>query len=423
MLAAQVPQPTDTAQTDLSLAGLSKVQPAIDKCLRMVFGLRRSNEVGLLLLHSYGSYQDITPRSEQTPHPAAGRSILGKLVTSPTCPDSTRMILTAARHHHATTASAARSLAGALSRTGALPRVPAATTAAAARARLLSTARECDVEALQGSDAGIFVLTLNRPAAKNALGRTLLAQFRESIQALRFNDAVEGVFCAGADLKERATMQQSEVAAFVHSLRASFSELEMWDSSSPCGAAAGVSRADGIGESEMLTGLGFESLPMPTIAAIDGFALGGGLELALGADMRVAGEKAKIGLPETKLAIIPGAGGTQRLPRLIGESKAKELIFTARVLLSREAHDYGIVNYAVEGSALPKALDLARAIIPNGPVALRMTKLAVNHGAQLDLASGLAFEQTCYAGVIPTEDRLEGLAAFREKRAPVYKGR
>nr|KAJ3412827.1 hypothetical protein HK105_002240 [Polyrhizophydium stewartii] len=318
------------------------------------------------------------------------------------------MILTAARHHHATTASAARSLAGALSRTGALPRVPAATTAAAARARLLSTARECDVEALQGSDAGIFVLTLNRPAAKNALGRTLLAQFRESIQALRFNDAarvvvvrsaVEGVFCAGADLKERATMQQSEVAAFVHSLRASFSELEM------------------------LTGLGFESLPMPTIAAIDGFALGGGLELALGADMRVAGEKAKIGLPETKLAIIPGAGGTQRLPRLIGESKAKELIFTARVLLSREAHDYGIVNYAVEGSALPKALDLARAIIPNGPVALRMTKLAVNHGAQLDLASGLAFEQTCYAGVIPTEDRLEGLAAFREKRAPVYKGR
>ncbi|KAH6584233.1 hypothetical protein BASA61_007591 [Batrachochytrium salamandrivorans] len=266
--------------------------------------------------------------------------------------------------------------------------------------RLLSSMRECTVEALQGTDAGIYVLTLDRPTAKNALGRNLLAQFRESINQMHFDEkvrvvivksAVDGVFCAGADLKERAKMEQTEVASFVHSLRASFSELE--------------------------------ALPMPTIAAIDGFALGGGLELALGTDLRVAGSKAKVGLPETRLAIIPGAGGTQRLPRLIGASRAKELIFTSRLLSSNEALDYGIVNYAVEGLAYPKALELARLMVPNGPVALRMAKLAVNQGSQLDLASGLAFEKTCYAQVIPTQDRLEGLAAFREKRAPVYTGR
>ncbi|KAK5672515.1 hypothetical protein QVD99_001275 [Batrachochytrium dendrobatidis] len=241
--------------------------------------------------------------------------------------------------------------------------------------RLLSTARECNVEALHGNDKGIFVLTLDRPAAKNALGRTLLSQFRQSINDLRFNDqarvvivksAVDGVFCAGADLK---------------------------------------------------------SLPMPTIAVVDGFALGGGLELALCTDLRVGGQKAKVGLPETKLAIIPGAGGTQRLCRLIGVSRAKELIFTSRVLTSSEAFDYGIVNYTVNESAYSKALEVARTMIPNGPVAMRMAKLAVHHGSQLDLASGLAFEQTCYAQVIPTQDRLEGLAAFREKRTPVYTGR
>ncbi|KAH6567090.1 hypothetical protein BASA62_006325 [Batrachochytrium salamandrivorans] len=275
--------------------------------------------------------------------------------------------------------------------------------------RLLSSMRECTVEALQGTDAGIYVLTLDRPTAKNALGRNLLAQFRESINQMHFDEkvrvvivksAVDGVFCAGADLKvslavslswNAPEMEQTEVASFVHSLRASFSELE--------------------------------ALPMPTIAAIDGFALGGGLELALGTDLRVAGSKAKVGLPETRLAIIPGAGGTQRLPRLIGASRAKELIFTSRLLSSNEALDYGIVNYAVEGLAYPKALELARLMVPNGPVALRMAKLAVNQGSQLDLASGLAFEKTCYAQVIPTQDRLEGLAAFREKRAPVYTGR
>ncbi|KAJ3104090.1 hypothetical protein HDU97_009539 [Phlyctochytrium planicorne] len=261
-------------------------------------------------------------------------------------------------------------------------------------------ARECYVEALSGSDEGIAILNFNRPQARNALGVQFMKEFREVLDFLRFDDKVrvvvvrsqvDRVFCAGADLKERATMTQPQVAAFVHGLRTAFADLE--------------------------------SLPMPTISAIDGAALGGGLEVALATDIRVAGVGAKLGLPETRLAIIPGAGGTQRLPRIIGLAKAKELIFTARVLDAKSAHSYGLVNHAVEGSAFEKAIEIAREIIPGGPVAVKMAKQAVDKGAQLDMSSGLAFEQTCYAQVIPTEDRLEGLRAFKEKRTPVYKGK
>jgi len=167
----------------------------------------------------------------------------------------------------------------------------------------------------------------------------------------------------------------------------------------------------------------FENLPIPTIAAIDGAALGGGLELALCCDIRVAGSDSKVGLPETKLAIIPGAGGTQRLPRLIGVPKAKELIYTAKVLNTKQAESIGIVSSSVEGSAYPKALAIAREILPQGPIAIKMAKLAIDKGTQLDKASGLAFEENCYAQVIPSEDRLEGLRAFAEKRQPIYKGK
>ncbi|HJW08988.1 MAG TPA: enoyl-CoA hydratase-related protein [Holophagaceae bacterium] len=259
---------------------------------------------------------------------------------------------------------------------------------------------ELRVERLQGGDEGIVLLGLDRPAAKNALGRELMAEFRETLSELRFDPAVRvvilhslvpGVFCAGADLKERATMGQAEVAAFVHSLRAAFTELE--------------------------------DLPMPVLAALEGAALGGGLELALACDLRVAGMEAKLGLPETGLAIIPGAGGTQRLPRLIGKSKAKELIFTGRRIGAEEALRLGLADRAVPaGQALEEAKALAREILPNGPVALRMAKQAVNRGLEVDRESGLALEQACYAQVIPTKDRLEGLAAFKEKRRPIYRG-
>jgi methylglutaconyl-CoA hydratase len=166
-----------------------------------------------------------------------------------------------------------------------------------------------------------------------------------------------------------------------------------------------------------------EDLPMPVIAALEGAAFGGGLELALAADLRVAGAEARMGLVETALAIIPGAGGTQRLPRLIGATRAKELIFTARRIGASEAGQLGLVNQVTPaGEALGAALALAREILPNGPVALRMAKQAVNRGLDLDRDAGLALEQACYAQVIPTQDRQEGLAAFREKRKPLYRG-
>jgi methylglutaconyl-CoA hydratase len=259
---------------------------------------------------------------------------------------------------------------------------------------------EIRLERLVGEDAGIVLLGLDRPAAKNALGRQLLSEFREALTALRSDAGVRvvvvhslaaGIFCAGADLKERAEMSPDEAAAFVESIRAAFTELE--------------------------------GLPMPTIAAIEGGAFGGGLELALAADLRVAGSEAKMGLVETALAIIPGGGGTQRLPRLIGLSPAKELIFTARRIGAEEAGRLGLVDQlAAAGEALSCALMLAREILPNGPVALRLAKQALNRGSELDLAGGLAFEQACYAQVLSTKDRLEGLAAFREKRNPRFRG-
>lgn len=259
---------------------------------------------------------------------------------------------------------------------------------------------ELRVERRVGEDAGIVLLGLDRPGAKNALGRQLMIEFRQALADLRFDSAVRvvlvhslvpGIFCAGADLKERATLSPAETAAFVHGLRSAFTELA--------------------------------GLPMPVLAVLEGAAFGGGLELALGADLRVAGAEARMGLVETSLAIIPGAGGTQRLPRLIGASRAKELIFTARRIGAEEAGRIGLVDRVVPaGQALDSALALAREILPNGPVALRMAKEAVNRGLDLDLLSGLALEQACYAQVIPTADRLEGLAAFREKRKPQYRG-
>ncbi|KAJ3341307.1 hypothetical protein HDU93_005277 [Gonapodya sp. JEL0774] len=146
-----------------------------------------------------------------------------------------------------------------------------------------------------------------------------------------------------------------------------------------------------------------------------------GLELALCTDIRTAGKGARLGLPETKLAIIPGAGGTQRLSRLIGISKSKELIFTGRVLDATTAVQWGIANHAVE-DAYAKALEIATEILAAGPVALRAAKAAINLGGSIDLATGLKIEQRCYNEVIPTEDRLEGLKAMAEKRPPVYKG-
>ena len=149
--------------------------------------------------------------------------------------------------------------------------------------------------------------------------------------------------------------------------------------------------------------------------------------MALACDLRVASDNAKLGLTETRLAIIPGGGGTQRLPRLVGQGLAKELIYTTRILSGRDAANIGLVNHCVDqneegDAAYLRSLQLAREILPNGPVGVAMAKMAINKGSEVDLASGLSFEEAAYAQVIPTKDRIEALTAFREKRKPVFRG-
>jgi len=147
------------------------------------------------------------------------------------------------------------------------------------------------------------------------------------------------------------------------------------------------------------------------------------LEIALTADMIVAGKNASFALPETSLAIIPGAGGTQRLPRLIGLARAKELIFTARKINADTAYEYGIVQHLVEaGNAENKSIEVALSIAKNGPLAVRASKKSIMEGSDVDLVTGMQIEKSCYGSIIPTNDRLEGLKAFKEKRKPVYSG-
>lgn len=166
-----------------------------------------------------------------------------------------------------------------------------------------------------------------------------------------------------------------------------------------------------------------EDLGKPVIAAINGLALGGGTELALACDIRLAADSALLGLTETSLGIIPGAGGTQRLPRLVGKGKAKELIFTARKVPAAEAHAIGLVEHVYPAERLlDEALAMAEIMAANGPVALEQAKYAINAGSETDLKTGLLFESRAYDVILSTRDRLEGLAAFREKRRPHYIG-
>ena len=165
-------------------------------------------------------------------------------------------------------------------------------------------------------------------------------------------------------------------------------------------------------------------MKVPVIAAINGFAFGGGLELALACDLRVASSNAVMGLTETSLAIIPGAGGTQRLPRIVGIPKAKELIYTAKRVTADEALSCGLVNYVVEPEKLMETcLEMAKRIAENGPIAIQQAKFAINKGVECSLDIGLGIEARAYAITIPTEDRVEGLNAFKEKRKPEYKGK
>ncbi len=247
----------------------------------------------------------------------------------------------------------------------------------------------------------ILTLVLNRPEVMNAFNFELLEALNEQIHELRFRSDVrvviiigagEKAFCAGADLKERTTLSDIEVKRFIYTIRTLFTSIE--------------------------------NLNKPVIGAINGFAFGGGTELLLACDMRIAAQSASLGLTETRLAIIPGAGGTQRLPRLIGAGKAKELIFTGRRIQAQEAYEIGLVNSVCSFEKLhEKCMGIAQMICETGPIAIEQAKYAINRGLETDINTGLAIESNAYWLTIPTEDRLEGLAAFKEKRKPVYKGK
>ena len=170
--------------------------------------------------------------------------------------------------------------------------------------------------------------------------------------------------------------------------------------------------------------LKIENFPTPVIASVEGRCWGGGCELSMCCDIRVASEGATFGQPEVNLAIMPGAGGTQRLPRLVGSGKAKEMIFTARILSSREAMEIGLVEKIVpNGKALEEAREIAGEILKKGPVAIKMAKKAINLGISLPLIEGLQAEADCFSYLFGTEDKDEGAKAFFEKRSPQYKGR
>ncbi len=247
----------------------------------------------------------------------------------------------------------------------------------------------------------VAVFTLNRPQVMNCVNFELLYALQDAVESIRFDPDVrvviltgagEKAFCAGADLKERMTLTPAEVKKFIFTIRTLFSSIA--------------------------------SLGKPVIAAVNGIALGGGTELMLVADIRIAALNATMGLTEARLAIIPGAGGTQRLPRLIGAGKAKELIFTGRRVDAKEALDIHLVNKICEPQLLmDEAKAMAAMICECGPIAVEQAKYAINAGLETDLNTGLSIESNAYWITIPTEDRLEGLAAFREKRKPVYRGK
>jgi len=247
----------------------------------------------------------------------------------------------------------------------------------------------------------IEVWTLDAEDTRNAISRAVLAELEarvarvaggHEVRVVVLTGAGDKAFCAGADLKERATMGEAEVRAFLEGLRRTFRAIET-------------------------SGTVF-------VAALNGSALGGGTELALACDLRIAAPAAELGLTEVRLGIIPGGGGTQRLPRLVGPGRAKDLILTGRRLNAAEAFAIGLVQrLAPEGRLLEVSLAVAEQIAENAPLAIAAAKRAVDRGLGLGLDAALEVELEQYEAVLHSEDRLEGLRAFAEKRRPAWKGR
>ncbi len=246
----------------------------------------------------------------------------------------------------------------------------------------------------------IAILSINRPKALNALNYETLSDISTAIRELGddkeigvviITGAGEKAFVAGADIKEMKDMTPLEARKFMQFGQSVFN--------------------------------GVENLPKPTIAAVNGYALGGGCELAISCDMVLASENAMFGLPEVGLGIHPGFGGTQRLPRLVGSAKAKELIFTGEMIDAEEALRIGLVNRLVpEGKLILEAKTLAQKILKNGQIAIRLAKSAINAGLNVPLEKGLAYEAETQGLAFSTQDKDEGLEAFLEKRKPKFKG-
>jgi len=247
----------------------------------------------------------------------------------------------------------------------------------------------------------VATITLNRPKALNALSMALTAEMRDAFQDAENDETVKVIvltgagdraFCAGADISE--FQQLSAIGARDFSLALQEDTRHM------------------------------ERIRKPIIAKVNGLCLGGGLEIAMGCDLRIASDKARFGQPEVNLAVIPGAGGTQRLTRLVGKAKAMELDMLGEMIDAGEAHRLGLVNQVVPAEQLDKSVDeLIQKLLSKSSVILGIIKLAVNKGIEMDLDRALFYEAECFGSAFATEDSKEGAKAFLEKRKPEFKGR
>lgn len=248
---------------------------------------------------------------------------------------------------------------------------------------------------------GIGIVTINRPKALNALNQEVLVGLGKLLDEIAVDTSVKVVvitgsgdksFVAGADITEMQPLTAIEGREWGKLGQAVFSKIE--------------------------------KLPQPVIAAVNGFALGGGCELAMACDIRVASENAKFGQPEVSLGIPPGFGGTQRLPRLVGKGRAKELLYTGDMIDAAEAYRIGLVNKVVaSGELMEVAKTMAQKIIARAPIAVQVCKAAVNEGLEMGLESGISYEAEVFGLCFATLDQKEGMTAFVEKRKPSFVGK
>jgi enoyl-CoA hydratase len=246
----------------------------------------------------------------------------------------------------------------------------------------------------------IATLTINRPDKLNALNDATIAELGHAIDDIRVDDAIGGVILTGAG---RAFVAGADV-----------SELS--------GQTPVLAKARARAGQDVFRR--FETCPKPVIAAVNGFALGGGCELAMSCHVRIASEAAKFGQPESKLGILPGYGGSQRLPRLVGKGRAMQLLMTGEMISAEEAYRIGLVNKVVPAAQLiDEAGDLMKTILANGPLAVALCIEAIDRGLEMSLEEGLILEANHFGLLAATDDMREGMRAFLEKRAPAFKGK